>query len=167
MSDGWKGLAGLALVLVISGCGIGAPASGSAAPTATAGAATRTPLPSPTPVAGLPSELLGEWHADLAEFLAEDERCDVCGTQIRLIIRPDGTAIIAGYGGFQPGGRFTIRNDLITFERISLAGEGPGCGEGVYRWRLRVESLTFSAVEHDPCGRRGETLDGITYTRAD
>jgi hypothetical protein len=112
-------------------------------------------------------ELVGEWNTDLTEYLVPNPLCPRCGEETQLIIHPHGRYVIAGYGGFQPAGAFTVDDaGLITFDRTATAGEGD-CGNATYSWELEGDELTFTAIEPDPCGRRGEALDGVTYTRAE
>jgi hypothetical protein len=132
-----------------------APASAEASTGATA-----TPLP------GLPAELVGEWETDLTQYLDPDPVCPNCGAETRLLIRAHGQYVVAGYGPFRPGGAFSVEDGLITFARSSRAGE-TACESATYSWELDGERLTFTALAEDPCGRRGDALDGVTYTRAE
>lgn len=160
----------MVLLLVLAGCRAvdpGSDASPSMAGSSAPAAATRTPLPSPTPLAGLPSELIGTWETDLTQYLEPDPLCPNCGERTRLLIHPHGQYAIAGYGPYRPGGNFRAQDDgTLYFDRSSRAGE-QDCGNAIYAWELDGEELTFTALEPDPCGRRGDALDGVTYTRAE
>lgn len=163
--------AAFALLLLMACSAANAPSASPEPPAATGAgsvAATRTPVPSPTPLANLPSELIGTWETDLTEYVDPDPLCPNCnyGAETRLIIQAHGQYTVAGYGPYRPGGSFTIQDDLIIFDRSSRAGD-TDCANATYSWELDGDQLTFRALEPDPCGRRGEALDGVTYTRAD
>lgn len=165
------GLASSAMLalLVLAGCsGVdpGSDASPSVMASDPSAVPTRTPLPSPTPLAGLPSELIGSWETDLTEYLEPDPLCPNCGERTRLLIHAHGQYAIAGYGPYRPGGTFRVEEGVLLFERGSRAGETE-CEDARYTYTLDGDQLTFSAIEEDPCSRRGNALDGVTYTRSE
>lgn len=156
-------------LLVLAGCGgvdPGSDTSPSADASVASAEATRTPLPSPTPLAGLPAELIGEWETDLTEYLEPDPTCPNCGERTRLLIHAHGQYAVAGYGPYRPGGTFTVDDGVLHFARGSRAGETE-CEDARYTYELDGDQITFTAVEQDPCGRRGDALDGVTYTRSE
>lgn len=165
----WFASALLVLVIGAAGC-TGVDPGASNAPSADASAAsaeaTRTPQPSATPLPGLPSELVGTWHTDLTPYITPDPLCPNCGKETRLIIHAHGQYAVAGYGPYRPGGSFTMDGDLIHFDRSSQAGS-TDCANATYSYELDGDELTFTALEEDPCGRRGDALDGVTYTRGE
>lgn len=159
----WRVPAVLVLVIGAAGCAGVEPGS-SAVPSVAE--ATRTPRPSPTPLPGLPTELVGTWHTDLTPYLTPDPLCPRCGEKTRLLIHAHGQYAIAGYGPYRPGGSFTVDGDRIVFDRSSQGGF-TDCANATYTYELNGDELTFTALDEDPCGRRGDALDGVTYTRGE
>jgi hypothetical protein len=156
---------GAAIFGVVAGCGAAAaPSSGTATSASPSAGGTATDA-GPTPLAGLPTALVGSWETDLRDHLPDEEIDFQLGPTVRMIIRAEGRAVLQrpfSQASFDLG----IGGDHITFERILRAGELP-CGVGVYRWEQVGDTLTFTAVEFDPCERRREVLEGIPYTRSD
>jgi hypothetical protein len=97
-------LGGILILIVGSGCAGGTVASPSAAEatSSTLGAtATAEPSATATSAAALPTELVGNWRTDLTDHLPDDQIDEMFGSEVRLVIRADGTTTISRGG---PGG---------------------------------------------------------------
>lgn len=75
----------------------------------------------------------------------------------------DGNQYIVNRGPNTVPGKISVDGDQIRFfgtERIHCDGEG------VYKWSIEDETLTFTALEPlDPCSNRRQVLDGVSFTR--
>ena len=149
------------LVLTLAGCGgtvtatpeptAGVAASPSisviASPVATPQASKSPRAPTPTPPNPAPAELIGSWQVILG---TETVFLDLAEHSYRVRRGPE-----------RVGGMIAVRDDEIDFSNSNACE-----ALGTYRWTLKAAALTFTVVERDPCPRRAEILDGLTYTKA-
>ena len=106
-------------------------------------------------------EIVGVWHTDLREFHDDEDICLPCGPVVKLTIRATGSWQISRSGGTHTG-PLSVQGSQIVF------GPSTACdGIGAYEWEADADSLTFTSVQADECGRRAEALDGPTYTHED
>ena len=96
-----------------------------------------------------PPELRGIWATELNA----DET---------LRLRLDGNGYQANIQGTSDTGtgRISIEGDTIVFSSSDRCANDPG---GTYTWVIEDETLTFTLVGEDPCGRIS-FLDGSSYT---
>lgn len=83
------------------------------------------------------------------------------GRPLRLTLSgTNWTATVLG-SPLSGAGNISVDGDTIEFYNSDRCPGDPG---GTYTWAIEDETLTFTLVGEDPCGRKGLFLDGFAYT---
>jgi hypothetical protein len=62
-------------------------------------------------------------------------------------------------------GDLAVEGNEIAFFNAAICGLTLPDGVGRYRWKVEGKELRFRLIGKEPCGGRGDILDGSTYTK--
>lgn len=141
---------GALLVLLTACTGPATSTTASATTSASASPSIASPAATPSPSSALPVELAGRWRINLGSAGSPDT--------VTLTLQDRSYRIVRG--GFSGTGSIAVEGDTITFAHANQCDGDTG---GRYRWQVTDGTLTFMALDTDPCPRGG-ILDGKTYT---
>ena len=154
-SGGYIALVSVLFALSVAGCGgestaAGTTSASTTAPTASASSTSSTDGRPPGDAA--PAKLQGTWKLVSRDSLEKGLLFVISERHYRVPMH-------------LAHGDLAVSGNEIAFFNAAICGLTLPEGVGRYRWTVKGNTLRFEQIGKEPCGGRGDILDGAVYKR--